>query len=180
MARPTRSTAVNAKGLEIWFEVLPDVKMDRIPMRTVMLHFKNVSSDPIRIYLPAAEAFRAGISTVVMSSGDAILAVPEPHPHGYKVTEVDFPLLAAGEEKAFEQPFSLDPMLPGPGTATARKAGFETGKSVKVRWRYGNSITRWKGGAATLDGPTNELFGGNDIPYIWTGDLSTEATWSAP
>ena len=180
MDRPTRSTTGKDKGLEVWFDVLPEVRMDRIPMRTVVLHFKNASKDPIRIYLPQAEAFRANISTIVMRAGDAVIAVPEPHPHGYTVTEIDFPLIAPGEEKSVLQPFSLDPMVPGPGTATLRRPGFEAGKSVAVRWSYDNSITRWQGGAQTLDGPTKSLFEGKDIPYIWTGKLSVEATWVVP
>ena len=149
-------------------------------MRTIVLHFKNASKDPLRIHLPRAEMFRAGISSITMVGGDARLSVPEPHPHGYEVTEADFPLLAPGEERTFEQSFSLDPMAPGGGTRTERRKGFESGTRVRVSWSYENRIQRWEGGAQTLDGPTKALFGGNDIPHIWIGKLSAEASWVAP
>jgi hypothetical protein len=175
-----RSKTAEKNGLLIWFEVLPAVRMDRIPMRTVLLHFRNTSPHPIRFYLPQGEAFRANISTLVLRAGDATLVVPEPHPHGYVVSEVDFPLLAPGEEKSFAQPFSVDPMVPGADAATKRLEGFESGTSVKVAWTYENQITRWAGGVQTLDGPTKALFDGKDIPDIWTGKLSVDAAWTAP
>ena len=175
-----RSSRAGDKGLEIWFEIQPTVRVDRIPMRTIVLHSRNTSKDPVRIYLPQAEPFRAGISTIVMICGDGVLVVPEPHPHGYQVTEVDFPLLSPGEEKTFEQSFSLDPMVPGPGMRTERRNGFEPGKRVRVRWTYENAIQKWEGGAQTLDGPTKTLFGGKDIPHIWLGKLSVDSEWIAP
>ena len=176
----TRSATANHKGLAVWFEVVPGVQMDRIPIRTVMLHFNNTSKAPIRIYLPQSEPFRANISSLVLRASGESFFEPEPRPHGYVVTEIDFPLLAPGEEKSFAQTFSLDPMAPGAGSGIARRKGFESGKSVKIAWTYSNQINRWAGGAQTLDGATKALFDGKDIPHIWTGALSVEATWTAP
>ncbi|MBI4957259.1 MAG: hypothetical protein HY908_34930 [Myxococcales bacterium] len=172
------STHADDKGLEVWFEISPDVVVERIPMRKAVLHFANRSEQPIRIYLPQSEPFRANISTLHFTAGDARFAAPDPHPHGYVVTEIDFPLLAPGAEKTWEQPFSLDPM--GAGTGPTRRPGFESGAEVRVRWIYENEVTRWAGGLQTLDGPTKGLFDGKDIPYIWTGKLSVEARWVAP
>jgi hypothetical protein len=88
--------------------------------------------------------------------------------------------IAQPSQKEFTQSFSLDPMKPGPGTATGRLAGFESGSRVSVRWTYENSIQRWQGGQMTLDGPTKSLFDGGDIPYIWTGKLQLETAWTVP
>jgi len=78
--------------------------------------------------------------TITMTpSGGAPLFIPDLHPHGYRTTEKDFPLLAPGDTREFTQAFSLDPMKPGPGTATERRGGFEAGKTVRVAWTYENS-----------------------------------------
>jgi hypothetical protein len=172
-----QSNHAQDKGLEIFFEIQPGVRMDQVPMRTAMLRFHNVSTQPVRFYLPRGEAFRAGMSTLRFQAGDKLFLEPEPHPHGVVIEEADFPLLAPGEEKSFEQPFTLDPMQPGPGTQTARRPGFEDGKTVQVSWSYTNKIVRWTGGQLTLDGPTKALFGGKDIPFIWTGELTVQASW---
>lgn len=177
---PVRSITAREKGLEVWFEILPGVKLERIPMRTITLHFKNTTSDPIRIYLPQAEAFRANISSIVLTGGADPLLIPEPRPHGYKVSEADFPLIAPHTEITFTQSFSLDPMTPGSGTSTARRKGFEAGTAVKVSWEYENKLVRWPSGAPTLDGPSAALFDGKDIPHLWTGKVSTSASWVAP
>jgi hypothetical protein len=174
----TRSSRVQDKGLEIFFEIRPDVRMDRVPMRTAVLHFHNVSQAPVRIYLPRSEEFRAGLSTLAFRAGAGSFFVPEPRPHGIVIEEDDFPLIAPGEDKTFEQSFTLDPMQPGAGSRTARRPGFEDGKTVPVSWTYSNDIVRWAGGQQTLDGPTKTLFEGKDIPHIWTGKLSAEASWS--
>ena len=172
-----RSSHAQAKGLEISFEIRPEIRMDGVPMRTVVLRFHNVSTEPVRFYLPRGEAFRAGMSTLRFQAGDARFLEPEPQPHGVVIEEADFPLLAPGEEKTFEQTFTLDPMQPGAGTHTARRPGFEDGKTVRVSWSYANKIVRWGGGQLTLDGPTKTLFEGKDIPFIWTGELVVEASW---
>jgi hypothetical protein len=172
-----RSNRAEDKGLEISCEIRPEVRTDRVPMRTAVLRFHNVSQAPVRFYLPRAEAFRAGLSTLLFQAGDHLFAEPDPQPHGIVIEEDDFPLLAPGEAKSFEQSFTLDPMQPGPGTRTARRPGFEDGKTVRVSWTYQNEIVRWAGGQLTLDGPTKTLFGGKDIPFIWTGKLTVEASW---
>ena len=165
--------------LQIQIEIDDEVKMDRIPMRTAHLHFENLTQQPLRIFLPGPDAFRWGISGIVMRpSKGSPLMIPEPRPHGYVVTERDFPLLAPGEKKTFTQSFSLDPMKPGAGTATERLAGFEPGATVGLRWTYENSIRRWEAGVQTLDGPTKALFGGGDIPHIWIGKLTAEGSWT--
>ena len=172
-----RSSREQDKGLEIFLEIQPGVRMDGVPTRSATLHFHNVSLAPIRIYLPRSEHFRAGLSTLVLRAGPNAFAVPEPQPHGIVIEEDDFPLIAPGEDKTFEQSFTLDPIGPGVGAVTARRLGFEDGKAVQVRWTYSNEIVRWAGGQQTLDGPTKTLFEGKDIPYIWTGQLSVEASW---
>lgn len=173
--------AASDSRLQVQLEITDEVKMDRIPMRTARLHFRNLTAEPLRIYLPTPDAFRWGISGIVMRapSGTTLL-IPEPRPHGYVVTENDFPLLAPGEKKTFTQTFSLDPMKPGAGTATERLPGFEAGAKVALRWTYENSIRRWEAGVQTLDGPTKALFDGGDIPHIWTGKLSVETSWTVP
>lgn len=173
----TVSNRATDQGLEIWFEVRPEVRADRVPLRVVVLHFHNVSSEPVRVYLPRGEAFRAGLSTLHFRAGDAVFVEPEPLPHGVVIEEADFPLIAPGEVKTFEQTFTLDPMQAGKGTNTARRRGFEDGASAHVTWTYQSSITRWAGGHSTLDGPTKSLFGGGDIPHLWTGKLTVQADW---
>jgi hypothetical protein len=174
-----RSSVAADKGLEIFFEVKREVHLDRIPMRTVTLHFRNAGKDPLRLYLPE-QAFRANISTLTFTAGGHAFSEPEPRPHGYVVTEADFPLLTPGEEKTFDQSFTLDPMAPGAGTGTVRRQGFGDGASVRVSWTYENALTRWEGGRPTLDGPTRTVFGGQDIPYLWRGRLTVETTWTVP
>ncbi|MBI4705683.1 MAG: hypothetical protein HY744_31715 [Deltaproteobacteria bacterium] len=182
-AVPTARPPVATDGhLEIRLELDTEVAMDRVPMRAAKLHFRNVGRDPLRFYLPRSEPFRANISTLSFTpEGNARpLVVPEPRPHGYEVTEADFHLLAPGEERVFAQPFTLDQFVPGPGQGTERRAGFEPGTVVRVRWVYENEIRRWEGRRLTLDGPTRELFGGGDIPWIWTGKLAAELAWKVP
>jgi hypothetical protein len=172
-----RSSRAQDKGLEIFFEIRPGVRTDGTT-RSAVLHFRNVSQAPIRIYLPRDEHFRAGASFLAFRAGPKAFFEPEPQPHGMVVEEDDFPLVAPGEDKTFEQSFTLDPIPPGVGAATARRPGFENGKAVQVSWTYRNEIVRWAGGAQTLDGPSKTLFEGKDIPYIWTGELSVDASWS--
>lgn len=159
----------------------PTVTMDRVPMRRALLHFRNVGAEPLRVYLPNGEAFRLNISSLFfVPEGGTPLMVPDPHPHGYVVTEADFHLLSPGEERSFAQPFTIDPFAPGAGNQTLRRPGFEPGRAVRVRWTYENRIRRWEGGRQTLDGPTVPLFGGQDIPFLWTGTLAVELAWTVP
>jgi hypothetical protein len=111
-------------------------------------------------------------------SGDQRFMEPDPRPHGCTITEVDFPLLSPGQAMTFEQPFTLDPIGRGDGTRTARRPGFEDGATVRVRWDYANKLVRWPAGHLTLDGETRALFDGKDIPFLWTGKLSVEASWT--
>jgi hypothetical protein len=180
LEKSVRSNVARDKGLEIWFEIRPGARMERIALRTLALHFKNASGDPIRIYLPQSEAFRSASSWIRFVSAHGRFVEPDPRPHGYQVTEIDFPLLAPGEERTFEQSFSLDPIVPGPGNRSERRKGFDSGTPVRVSWTYENRIVRWAGGAQTLDGPTKTLFGGNEIPNIWVGKLSVDANWTVP
>jgi hypothetical protein len=176
-----RSAPASDGRLEIQLEIAAGVALDRVPLRTAVLHFKNVSGQPLRIYLPTGEPFRASISTLSFApAGAPPLFEPEPHPHGCVITEQDFPLIAPGASVSFTQRFTIDPVAPGVGNTTHRRPGFEPGKLVPVSWTYQNAITQWKGGAQTLDGPTRELFGGKTIPFLWTGKLSVRATWIAP
>lgn len=178
-AGPQPATAADDR-LQITLEIKPDVVEDDVPLRTAVLHFRNVGTAPVRFYLPNGEAFRLSISTLRFApEGAPPLLVPEPHPHGYMVTEADFHLLEPGAEASFDQPFTIDPFRPG-GRGPARLAGFEAGKTVSVTWSYENSITRWEGGAQTLDGITAPLFGGEEIPHIWTGELVVRTDWLVP
>lgn len=185
MTAPPPSVATSAPAtdsrLEIQLGIKPGVVMDRIPERTAVLRFTNRTKEPLRVYMPS-EVARANISTITMSpSGEGRpLFIPDVHPHGYQVGEKDFPLIAPGQTREFTQKFSLDPMKPGPGTATERLKGFEAGKTVRVDWTYRNTTRRWPGGIQTFGGPTQELFDGGDIPHIWTGKLSVHMTWTVP
>lgn len=166
--------------LEIRADIDPQVTMDRIPMRSIRLHFRNATDAPLRLYLPP-DPFRFNISSVVFApEGAPPLLVPEPRPHGYMITEKDFLLLAPREERVVTQSFSIDPMVPGPGTRTARRPGFEEGRRVPVRWTYENRITSWPGGVATFDGVTKPLFGGGPVPHLWTGEIRAQFTWTVP
>ena len=50
------------------------------------------------------------------------------------------------------------------------------GGTFWVEWTYENQVERWEGGLLTMDGPTQELFGGEDIPHIWLGSLRSGTT----
>ena len=176
-----RSEPAADAHLAIELEIRPAVVMDRVPTRTASLGFRNIGSEPVRVYLPNGETFRAGISTLSFTpEGAPPLFVPNPHGHGYVVTEADFHLLAPGESRSFPQRFTIDPFPPRGSLAPTRLPGFEPGRPIRVRWTYRNQIRRWEGGRQTFDGPTKALFGGADIPHIWTGELSAELAWTAP
>lgn len=129
------------------------------------LEFRNDGADDRRIYLIHNPVFRALQSDLTIFSGGKFLASqPDPHPHGYVVSERDFPAIPAGTTRRFTQPLVLD-------------AG-ELGSvgEIEVRWTYKNAIESWAGGVRTLDGPTRPLFGGKPIPGIWVGEVKTAAT----
>lgn len=125
---------------------------------TATLHFRNVSDAPVRIYLLQAEPFR-GAQSVFHLRDRAAAPVPDPHAfqpppraHGIRVGESDFQLIDPGQTRTFPQTVTL----PAPGV-------------YDVTWEYRNAVERWEGGRQTLDGPTEELFGGGPIPHIWLG-----------
>jgi hypothetical protein len=130
---------------------------------TARLWFKNDGAEKARIYLIRSEAFRFPQSTLELpdrSTSGGPAPMPPPRPHGYVVTEKDFHLIEPGAEARFEQ--------------TLATRGLKSGKH-RVVWSYSNSITKWAGGAQTLDGPTKRLFGGKEIPFIWTGTVKAES-----
>jgi hypothetical protein len=124
----------------------------------VKLWFKNTGAQPRRIYLIQNSFFRSFQSTLTLPKQ----MPPISPPHGYVVTEKDFPEIKAGEEVSFAQPYTVEQNTP-PGEHL-------------LTWEYSNKIDEWKGGAQTLDGPTKSLFGGGKIPGIWLGELSVQAT----
>lgn len=130
---------------------------------TVGIHFRNHSSDAMRIFL-RPDAFRALQSTLWLpSTGDPSRSMqPPPRPHGYVVTEADFLELPAAQTLRLQQELMLHEEIVAGKT------------SLTIRWTYENDITRWKSGRATVDGLTKDVFGGGPIPGIWTGTL--EAT----
>lgn len=178
---PTTSSWVQANGLEVQLELpknpVSGVSGDRPRPVEATLRFRNASPQPLRFYLIVSEPFRSFQSRLAVfgeGGGGLITLQPEPRPHGYVVTEKDFHLLGPGEEKTFTQSLYVAHVAPG-GRSVERMKGFEQGGAFRVRWTYENSITEWKGGAATLDGPTQSLFGGGPIPHIWTGKVEAEA-----
>ena len=152
------------KGLQIRYDIPegPHKIGDSISLN---LHFKNVGNDEIRIYLIRSEAFRFGqssLSLISIKDGKQITSQPPPRPHGIVIDEEDFHLIKANLESKFTQTLYLN------------KSEIRTWGEFIVRWKYSNKITRWPGGKMTLDGPTKELFGGKDIPFIWTGKIEYE------
>lgn len=131
----------------------------------VGLEFRNDSDDDLRVYLIDSPPFRALQSdlAVLAADGKFLASQPEPHPHGYVVTERDFPAIPAGGVQRFSQPLRLD------------REQLGAGGDLQVRWTYRNKIDSWAGGVQTLDGPTRPLFGGGLIPGIWLGELSLTA-----
>ncbi len=124
----------------------------------ITLMFHNAGEKQRRIYLLKGEPFRALQSTFFLDRGAAgPLVQPEPQPHGYVVTEVDFHPLAPGETRSFTQTLQLPAAL--------------TPGRYSVRWEYSNEVERWEGGSQTLDGYTKPLFGGKPIPGIWVGKV---------
>ena len=129
------------------------------------LDVRNTGTTPLRIYLLEPEAFRSFQSALYLfdPTGKMVGAPEVSPPHGYLPRESDFPVIAPGQTRTFTQTLSLDaPALAAGGTFT-------------VQWTYSNSVTQWKGGTQTLDGPTKPLFGGGPIPYIWTGEVIASA-----
>ena len=174
------SATAESKGLSLTWEIGPGSVSGHPPMRTVKLRFRNTTAQPMRIALPQFEPFRSHVSDLSFTSATGSrFFEPQPRPHGYVLTELDFPEIAPGEEKVFTQSFTLDPVVPG-GAGQARRPGFERGTSVAIVWTYQNSGTSRPGGVPTLDGVTKPLFGGGLIPGIWTGKLEARGIWTIP
>ena len=150
------------RGLRIGLE-LPSQKPALGETIEATLKFRNDSDEPIRVYLLESDVFRSFQSRFALRhgrTGDIVSVQPEPLPHGYVVSEDDFPLIAPGTIRTFTQRLDV------------RADVLEAGERYLVEWTYENEIETWVGGAETLDGPTSELFDGARIPYIWTGTLS--------
>ena len=150
------------RGLRIGLELPPQTPTLGETLEAT-LTFRSDSDDPIRVYLLESDAFRSFQSRFTLrhrGTGDIVSVQPEPLPHGYVVSENDFPLIAPKTTRAFTQRLDL--------CADA----LEAGERYLIEWTYENEIETWLGGAKTLDGPTSELFDGERIPYIWTGTLS--------
>lgn len=132
----------------------------------IALEFRNDGQDDLRIYLVQTPIFRALQSDLAIFTADGkfLDSQPEPHPHGYVVSERDFPAIPAGTTQRFTQPLHLDPARLG------------TAGALELRWTYRNKIESWAGGVQTLDGPTQSLFGGGRIPGIWLGEVKATAT----
>ena len=123
------------------------------------LSFVNETNKPVRIYL-VDEPFRClqSMLRVVRAYGGRCVSLQPPvRPHGFVVDESDFHLIPPGESFSTSQSLHLDREL------------FKAGEKYIVTWIYENRVTKWLGGISTVDGPTKELFGGKDIPYIWIG-----------
>lgn len=138
-------------GLELSLEG-PSTPLQPGSSVALTLHFRNASTEPLRVYL-LPEPFRANICTlfVMRSSGPGFF--PPPRGHGHMPTTDDFPLIAPGA--------TLD--------ATQTIEVPHAGEDVEVHWDYENRVTSVAGGVQTLDGVTKPLFGGGPIPHIWTG-----------
>ena len=175
-----RSPAARDDRLEIRLEVNSDVFDDRMPMRMAVLHFRNIGRTPLRLYLPVAEASRSLISSLLFVPTQAPpLLVPEPQPRRDAVTERDFLLLEPGRTIDVSEPFSIDRLGPA-GAGSVRRPGFEPGRVVKVWWTYESSNHRWKAAGAKPDDRTGEPFGGQEPPWLWTGQLRVEMSWRIP
>lgn len=132
--------------------------------RMAVLCFRNVSQGPLRFLLPRPAFFRGTKSWLALEQGPARVIEPESPPHGYHLDERDFHLLEPGQGVAFWQRIHL--------------AGLVASRPIDVQWTCENSARRWEGGVETLDGPTSPLFGGEDVPFLWLGRLSTRLTWT--
>jgi hypothetical protein len=150
-------------GLAIALEIPPSARAG--DSQTARLHLRNTTTVPLRVYFLEPDVFRSFQSNLLVrdASGKVVGASEPSPPHGYLPRESDFPLLAPGETKTFTQSLPLD------------ASGLAAGGRFDVEWTYSNSVTEWKGGAQTLDGPTQPLFGGGPIPHIWTGRVSISA-----
>ena len=153
---PQVKTEVNSASLKTSI-VVHKKKSDTL---YVDLVFENVSEKPLHIYYINDPLFGRTQNRFYMidKHGKRYFELEEPPPpHGYVVSENDFYLIAPQSKKRF----SVKVVLP-------------IKNPVSVEWVYSNRVTSLKGGARTLDDKTKALFGGIEIPYIWTGSIETE------
>lgn len=128
------------------------------------LRFQNAGKTDLRLYFLRNPIFRYHSQLTLLDGQGGLLSHPEPaRPHGLVVTEDEFSLLKPGESLSFSQSVGADAPLLG-------------GQTVTVIWGYENRVRRWPGGAKTLDGVTQPLFGGKDIPFIWLGAIETKGS----
>ncbi len=125
----------------------------------VTLGFLNVGTAPRRIYFIRNPVFRSFQSSLYGTTtlGEIRALVPVSPPHGYVVGRDDFPL--------------LEPHAPHLVTQTL---GVEIGAGVHLstlEWTYRNRIARWQPGLQTLDGETQRLFGDDEHPDLWVGEI---------
>jgi hypothetical protein len=167
-AEPPRDAAVRTDesgGLRVSLEVPAVVARQpttRVPQTiTATLHFENRATKPIRILLVGPEMFRLFNSSLRVWQGNQVVSLqPEPHPHGYLISEKDFFVIAPGESKAFPQTLYVKDRFNMPGM-------------YEVEWMYENTQRKFPGGVQTLDGVTKPLFGGKTVDDLWVGSLST-------
>lgn len=121
------------------------------------------SNVPIRIYFLDSWFFRSFQSWFIATDrkGEVHWLTEISPGHGYIVGERDFPLLQPRSIVCFEQSV----YLPGDSAEPINS----------LTWTYKNEIDHWEGGIETLDGLTEELFGEDDHPDLWLGELEVEA-----
>ena len=125
---------------------------------SMALTFKNISSQPLRIYYIDDPLFNNTMNSfyAISKRGKKVFDQEAVSPHGITVSKKDFYLIAPKSKKVF----NVDVSLP-------------VKKPQVLVWRYHNKITSWKGGMQTLDGKTKALFDGKAIPNIWTGIIES-------
>lgn len=170
-----RSEPVTVDGLTFHFVLGPAVVRDGATQHTMVLHVKNEGTTARRVYMPA-EPVRAEVSELRFRADAGSFYEPLATMHGYAAQEADFHEVPAQGVRTFPQTFTLEP--PGPnGAPPARRTGFEPGRTVRVSWRYANTVRQWRGGASTSAGISKPLFGGAPVAGLWVGEVRTEAAW---
>lgn len=156
--------SVSKNGLRIGISI-PKNELNIEARNKVKLYFHNISEKPIRIYFLKGYYFRSFQSFFYLETNEKKnqFISPLSPPHGYVVDEKDFHLINPSKMISFESTVNI---------SNRYREKFTNGS--QLTWVYKNSITKWKGGLNTLNGPTKELFNGETIPYIWTGRTEVE------
>jgi hypothetical protein len=161
VAKPPTAPAVWSEiqgGLRVRLEVPSPVT----PAESVVtkVHVENTTAAPIRILHVRPEPFRLFTSSLrVWASGKVVSLQPDPHPHGYLLTEEDFIVIPPNAATSYDQTLYLSDALAQPGT-------------FEVELMFENKTKQFPGGANTLDGVTKPLFEGKELADLWTGTLS--------